>query len=94
MSKATKLWIPDNSGGGVWEDHIKPQYYHVDFNSFVVDEKTMNKINKLYLQSQEKDFLKTLIDEGVLEIVSTDVADDGYEVDDLYQYLPKEKKDD
>jgi hypothetical protein len=68
--------------------------YHVDFNSFVVDEKTMNKINKLYLQSQEKDFLKTLIDEGVLEIVSTDVADDGYEVDDLYQYLPKEKKDD
>ena len=68
--------------------------YHVDFNSFVVDEKTMNKINKLYLQSQEKDFLKTLIDKGVLEIVSTDVADDGYEVDDLYQYLPKEKKDD
>jgi hypothetical protein len=68
--------------------------YHVDFNSFVVDEKTMNKINKLYLQSQEKDFLKTLIDEGVLEIVSTDVADDGYEIDDLYQYLPKEKKDD
>ena len=63
--------------------------YHVDFNSFVVDEKTMNKINKLYLQSQEKDFLKTLIDEGVLEIVSTDVADDGYEVDDLHQYLPK-----
>ena len=68
--------------------------YHIDFNSFVVDEKTMNKINKLYLQSQEKDFLKTLIDKGVLEIVSTDVADDGYEVDDLYQYLPKEKKDD
>jgi hypothetical protein len=61
--------------------------YHVDFNSFVVDEKTMNKINKL--QSQEKDFLKTLIDEGVLEIVSTDVADDGYDVDDLHQYLPK-----
>lgn len=27
MSKATKLWIPDNSGGGVWEDHTKPQYY-------------------------------------------------------------------
>ena len=61
--------------------------YHIDFNSFVVDEKTMNKINKL--QSQEKDFLKTLIDEGVLEIVSTDVADDGYDVDDLHQYLPK-----
>jgi len=32
MSKATKLWIPDNSGGGEWHEKrthhpIEPQYY-------------------------------------------------------------------
>ena len=64
--------------------------YHIDFNSFVVDEKTMTRINTLHPLPRDK-FLKRLIDEGVLEIVNTDVADDDDDVDELHKYLPEYK---
>jgi len=65
--------------------------YHIDFTSFVLNEKTMETITNYDTKDQNK-FLKTLVDEGLLEIVNVDVADNDYKVDNLNNCLLKENE--
>jgi len=67
--------------------------YHIDFNSFVVNKKTMDTITN-YNSKDLKMFLKKLIDKDLLENVNTDVADNDYKVDNLNNCLLKENEDD
>tara|TARA_R110000751_G_scaffold223181_1_gene325363 strand:- start:217 stop:396 length:180 start_codon:yes stop_codon:yes gene_type:complete len=54
-----------------------------------MNEKTMETITNYDTKDQNK-FLKTLVDEGLLEIVNVDVADNDYKVDNLNNCLLKE----
>ena len=59
--------------------------YYIDFTTLVVDDKSFNKITSDNFN--RKEFFKQLIDDDILEIVSTDEADEYDEADDLSKYL-------
>jgi len=62
--------------------------YYIDFTTLVVDDKSFNKITSDNFN--RKEFFKQLIDDDILEIVSTDKADEYDEADDLSKYLGDE----
>ncbi len=62
--------------------------YYIDFTTLVVDDKSFNKITSDNFN--RKEFFKQLIDDDILEIVSTDEADEYDEADDLSKYLGDE----
>jgi len=62
--------------------------YYLDFTTLVVDDKSFNKITSDNFN--RKEFFKQLIDDDILEIVSTDKADEYDEADDLSKYLGDE----
>ena len=63
--------------------------YYIDFTTLVVDDKSFNKITSDNFN--RKEFFKQLIDDDILEIVSTDKADEYDEADDLSKYLGDER---
>ena len=63
--------------------------YYIDFTTLVVEDKSFNKITSDNFN--RKEFFKQLIDDDILEIVSTDKADEYDEADDLSKYLGDER---
>ena len=63
--------------------------YYIDLTTLVVDDKSFNKITSDNFN--RKEFFKQLIDDDILEIVSTDKADEYDEADDLSKYLGDER---